>query len=82
MKKRILSAALLLAMLLSLAACSKGEQTQPEAVETPEANFPMAFCLGAQPTSLDPKQYAIGDEVTYLADHGGSQRRPACAAAD
>lgn len=68
MKKRILSAALLLAMLLSLAACSKGEQTQPEAVETPEANFPMAFCLGAQPASLDPKQYAIGDEVTYLVN--------------
>ena len=69
MKKKNLSAVLLAAILLTLCACSKQEApTQPEAVETPEANYPVAFCLGAQPESLDPKDYATGDDATYLVN--------------
>ena len=67
MKKRILSAALLVVMLFALAACAKNA---PESGQDgqPEADFPVAFCLGAQPESLDPRDYAVGDEATYLVN--------------
>ena len=68
MKNRIRSAALLFALLLSLTACSKGESGQPGPAETPEANFPVAFCLGAQPQSLDPMAYATGEDATYYVN--------------
>ena len=68
MKKRLYALLLSGVLALSLTACAK-QEAKPEApVETPEANFPVAFCLGAQPASLDPKDYAIGDEATYLVN--------------
>ena len=66
MKKRILTTLLLAALLLGLCACSK--QGDDTAQGTPEANQPVAFCLGAQPESLDPAQYAVGDDATYLVN--------------
>lgn len=68
MRKRLLSLALLGAMVLALCACHRQPQQQPAAVETPEANFPVAFCLGAQPDSLDPKEYDILGDATYLVN--------------
>ena len=68
MKKRIHTWILSSVLVLSLAACAK-QGDQPDApAATPEANFPVAFCLGAQPATLDPKDYAIGDEATYLVN--------------
>lgn len=66
MKKRILTTLLLAALLLGLCACSK--QGDDTAQGTPKANQPVAFCLGAQPESLDPAQYAVGDDATYLVN--------------
>ena len=68
MKKRIHTWILSAVLVLSLAACAK-QGDQPDApAATPEANYPVAFCLGAQPATLDPKDYAIGDEATYLVN--------------
>lgn len=66
MKKRILTTLLLAALLLGLCACSK--QADEPAQTAPEAEQPVAFCLGAQPESLDPAQYAVGDDATYLVN--------------
>lgn len=69
MQKRFLSTALLVVMLAALCACSGKKTTeQPAAAETPEANFPVAFCLGAQPESLDPMEFDIRGDATYLVN--------------
>ena len=67
MKKRWISILLLASMLCALAACG-GKQERQEPAETPEANYPVAFCLGACPESLDPGRYALGDDASYLVN--------------
>ena len=67
MKNRILSALLLTCMLLGLSACA-GKQDDAQSQQSPEADQPVAFCLGARPESLDPAHYAIGDDATYLVN--------------
>ena len=71
MNKRIFAALLLFALLFSLAACSKGGEGGT--ARSPEADFPVAFCLGAQPASLDTQDYATGDDATYLGTPGGDR---------
>lgn len=71
MKRQILTLMLTAAMVLALCACSKTEQPG-ETTATPEAAFPVAFCLGARPDSLDPADYAVGEDATYLVNvHAG-----------
>ena len=68
MKRKSMTLLLLAAMLLALCACAKQEQPAQTAEATPEADFPVAFCLGTRPDALDPAAYAVGEDATYLVN--------------